>query len=263
MKEENKKKSVSKVTKKSTTASKKTETSKAKGIKDESKKTSPKKKSPAKKTTSKTQESIIEEKNLETKKVLEKMEIPGLIKEEEIVLKTPNKNQFTKGQENTIFALRIVTVVLATVLILVTSVKMFIEVRDNNYSERWVNKSYLTEKNYAQSLTCEDLANIVNGEDKFVFVTNFSEEEFELEKDLAKLIKEYHLENKFYVYNLESSCTVKATLDLQVENFAKIPTIYYYRNGLLNYKVEREDQKMIESADFQKLLDIYGFKKGE
>ena len=137
MKEENKKKSVSKVTKKSTTASKKTETSKAKGIKDESKKTSPKKKSPAKKTTSKTQESIIEEKNLETKKVLEKMEIPGLIKEEEIVLKTPNKNQFTKGQENTIFALRIVTVVLATVLILVTSVKMFIEVRDNNYSERW------------------------------------------------------------------------------------------------------------------------------
>ena len=260
MKEENQKKNVETKEKKTTTKKVvKKDTSKAKK-EAPAKKTTPKKTTTAKKKSTPKKETVSEIKKEETKKILERMEIPEIAKEE---IKEEKIEKFNPQEEKTIFILRIIAIILAAVLVIVAGVKVFMEAKDNNYSDYWKNKSYLIEKNLAQKTVCNDLESIVNGKEKIVLVTNFTEEEFELEKQIAKLIKEYKLEDKFYVYALEESCKSSALENLQLEKFEQIPAIYYYRNGLLNYKVEREDQKMIEAADFQKLLDIYEFEKGE
>jgi len=223
-----------------------------------------KKKTTAKKSTSTTTKKKPVKKTNSAKKSSTPIseQIKGREEQKEVVTSNEkNTNSSIKNEERTIYVLRIISIILATILIIVAGVKLFFSMKETKYSDEWLNKSYLVEKGITEKVTCNELSQKITGDHKFIFITNYSEEEFELEKDLSKILKEYHLEDKFYVYQVDESCRASALNSLQVTEFSKVPTIYYYRNGLLNYKVEREDSKMMEAADFVQLLDIYEFKK--
>ncbi len=185
----------------------------------------------------------------------------------------PKVDKKSEKEETTIFVLRVVSIILAAILVVVAGVKMFIQVRENNYSSYWENKSYLVENKLAKQISCEDISNVIQQGNKFVLVTYFGnadmseeetkiiEEEFELEKSLAKLIKQNKLEQDFYVYPLIDNCRPIALQNLQVSDLDNAPIILYYRDGKLEYKVEREDELMIHESDFVKLLDIYEITK--
>jgi len=248
MKDENKKKTTTRATTKKTTTRK--ETSQTAKKSSNVKKVASKKGNTAKKVSSvKKVDSIKpEEKELETIVVeSSKKEVP-----------ISNDQNYTRPQENVLFVLRAFTLLAATVLVIVAGIKIFKEVCGENYSSRWENKSYLVEQQLAQVLTCSQIESAMHEGDNFLFLTTYSEGEFKLEKDLASLIKDYRLEKSFYVFPFDEDCAALSELKLQVE---KVPSIYYFRNGVFQKDVIREDKKMIEAADFQKLLDIYEFRK--
>ncbi len=236
MEEENRKKSSSKKSSSSTT--KKTTTKKT-----TSKKATTTKKAPVKKVEVVKEEPVVEKMETEKKPVEE--------------LYTPNMS-----------VMAIVTVLLAAILVVIYMVTLFMKAQEVTYSEAWKDKSYLVEKELAPKISCDELANATLGNESFIFVLSYSEEAFELEKDMAKLIKEYHLQDDFYVYTLDDNCgpisepesIVGQNLKL-TKGLNKIPAILFYRNGSLEEVVEREDEKMIEIGDFQKLLDIYEISK--
>lgn len=192
------------------------------------------------------------------KKVLEKVEIPVLEKDMEI----KEEPKVSPIQNQSIFYWSIVCVLLAAILLTISYFKFFQEMDFTTYSDDWKGKSYLVSKNIVHQISLGEILNVVNKDDAFIFVTNMEgEEEFKLEKDLKKIVSDYHLTSRFFVYPLNSSNETKAYENLQVTKNIKIPTILYYRNGVLEEMVEREDNKMMEAADFVHLLDIYEFKK--
>lgn len=266
MKEEKNEKEMKKESskKKSSTTSRKTTTKKTTTPKKKVSTTSSKKTSTTKKATSskkpEAQKSV--EKEPIEKKVLEKVEVPKHIEivEEKKEEKTEKKESLY--QDQTIRMLSIVVVILAFVLAAVTYFKFFHEVENISYSDEWKGKSYLVSKNVVHQVSLGEILNVVNKSDTFIFVTTLdNEEEFELEKDLRKIVLDYHLESKFFVYPLEEATKNKALENLQVMDSVKVPTILFYRDGKLIDRVEREDAKMIEAADFVHLLDIFEYKK--
>ncbi len=194
----------------------------------------------------------------ESKKVLENVEIPVIEKDMEI----KEEPKVSPIQNQSIFYRSIVCVLLAAILLTISYFKFFKEMDFTTYSDDWKGKSYLVSKNVVHQISLGEILNVVNKEDAFIFVTNMDgEEEFKLEKDLKKIVSDYHLTSRFFVYPINSSNETKAYENLQVTKNIKIPTILYYRNGVLEEIVEREDNKMMEAADFVHLLDIYEFKK--
>ncbi len=186
---------------------------------------------------------------------------------------TSQKKQNTKKVETkknileTMDIRTMVILVLIAILAVASMCAMYFKAKDTTYGENWQNKSYLVEKELAPLLKCEEIPNVILGNESMILVTSFNEEEFELEKDLAKLIKQYNIKD-FYVYPVNDACgsvndlgsTVSKNLKL-TKGLTKIPTILYYRNGSLMEIVEREDQKILDVGDFQKLLDIYEIAK--
>jgi len=247
-------------TKKSTTKKSTTK----KGATAKTKATASKKTTTKKVTSSKPvkkSEPVVEK---EKKKVIEKVEIskPVEVVEAKEEVKEVSLKKKSSYNDSTIRMLSIVAIVLAFVLVAVASFKFFHQMENVKYSEEWVGKSYLVSKNVVHQISLGEILNVVNNEDTFIFVTTLeNEEEFELEKDLKKIVLDYQLESRFFVYPIEEANKVKAFENLQIASDVKVPTILYYQNGNLVDSVQREDQKMMEAADFVHLLDIYEFKK--
>ncbi len=154
-------------------------------------------------------------------------------------------------------------ILLGTVLGTLTLSTIYGNTKNIDYS-----KSYLVNKEIVPEITCNDLTNAISGERSFIFVTHYdSEEEYELEKDLKGVIGEYRLKDDFFVFKDNQECgsikdneSLKETLKLS-ESIDTVPTILYYKDGEFVDYVKREDPKMIEAADFVKLLDIYEITK--
>ena len=123
-------------------------------------------------------------------------------------------------------------------------------------------KSYLLKNKVITEIKKEDINTTLLNNNSFIFITNLNqEEEYNLEKDLMKVIKDNKLKDNFYIYFKEPSDNLNELFG--IDGSIKTPTILYYKNGSLVDSVKREDEKMIEAADFVKLLDIYELSKEE
>lgn len=94
------------------------------------------------------------------------------------------------------------------------------------------------------------------------------EEHYRLEKDLEKVMKDYHLENNFYyvditdysgILNCDVTCMINQ--EMNTNYVTNLPAVVYIKNKEVIDVAQREDQKILEAADFVKLLDMYEFKK--
>ena len=98
----------------------------------------------------------------------------------------------------------------------------------------------------------------------FVYVSyTGSEEIYNMEKDLKKVINKYELNDQFYYLNLTTIKDKENYIDdlnksLNLEQKVKqVPTIIYVKEGKVVDIIDRSDNNMMNVGDFQKLLDIY------
>ena len=121
--------------------------------------------------------------------------------------------------------------ILITVIALLIVIFAFIKI-SGCFDNKDYSKSYLLKNKIITNEIDSNNINNIQLKDQFIFITTLnSEEEYQLEKDLKKVIK--------------------------------VPTILYYKNGELIDMVQRDDEKMIEAGDFSKLLDMYELSKEE
>ncbi len=221
----------------------------------------------AKKTKSTNSKTTVQKKktttnNLkETKKKITNNEetiIAASVKEGSKVL---SKKELT-NEDKTLIILRIIAAVLFIILLCLICYKrvniseIFTDVA---YKKNGYNTSYLLDKEIVNRTTCDDLSNATTGAQSFVYVTSLGdEEEYVLEKKLAKVINEYHLNDNFYLYELNDNCRSMALTYLQLnEDFSINPMILYYKDGNLQEKITRLDNKTYLDGDLVKVLDIY------
>ncbi len=143
------------------------------------------------------------------------------------------------------------------------------------YKEDKVSTSYLV-KNNIISNEINDLNEIADvfsevPDEYFVYVSYTGEEDiFEMEKELAKIIKKYNIANQFYYLNVteikdndDYIDEINRSLSLRDEKIIRVPTIIYYKDGEVvnDGIISRSDNKMMTAADFQKLLDANNIEK--
>lgn len=264
---------------KSVAAKKKTTTKKVSMPKKDSsaKKFTPEKKvsstkKPDVKKITKQEKNIEEIKPLKKEPVKEEVSLPK--KDIEIVpekLDNEDKGKYGLPLENPFkpSKLHLVMILLAFICMAVYLGVLFFDKVSVPYSDYWKDKSFLLEKNIVPSVSCEQISNIIQQEQAFIYIKNStSEEEFNLEKSLKNIIQDYHLDKKFYVYELNPNCGSLSSLDSIISRnlnlsqpIYQVPTILYYKKGIFVDSVKRIDQSMMNDGDFVQLLDIYEIKK--
>lgn len=236
------------------TTTKKTTTKKTTSSKKNSKTTETK---PRKSVPSKAREEVKEVKKEELKKSVEP----------EKVIDENTTTDMKKDQ--IIFALEVIATILATIIVLLVAVKTFKQMdfikEDRMYKNNLYSESYLVNKGDSLKVSCDELDKAIMGEKSFIYVTNLgTKEEYKLEKKLDKIIKDYKLQDNFYLYELNDNCRSTALRSLQLtSDFKKVPMILFYRDGVLQEQIVRDDNEMLSDADLVKTLDIYEIKKGE
>lgn len=244
-------------TKKSTvTTTKKTTTKKA----------TPKKTTPKKTTSSKKNSKITEAKPKKSVSPKAREEVKKSVEPEKVIdesIRTDMK------KDQIIFALEVVATILATIIVLLVAVKTFKQIdfikEDRMYKNNLYSESYLVNKGDSLKVSCDELDKAIMGEKSFIYVTNLgTKEEYKLEKKLDKIIKDYKLQDNFYLYELNDNCRSTALSSLQLtSDFKKVPMILFYWDGVLQEQIVRDDNEMLSDADLVKTLDIYEIKKGE
>ena len=252
------------------------------------KKTQPKKSGQTKKSTATTtkkattKKATSSKKNSKTTEAKPKKSAPPKAREE---VKTVKKEELKKSVEpekvidesirtdmkkdQIIFALEVIATILATIIVLLVAVKTFKQIdfikEDRMYKNNLYSESYLVNKGDSLKVSCDELDKAIMGEKSFIYVTNLgTKEEYKLEKKLDKIIKDYKLQDNFYLYELNDNCRSTALSSLQLtSDFKKVPMILFYRDGVLQEQIVRDDNEMLSDADLVKTLDIYEIKKGE
>lgn len=251
------KKSTATTTKKATT--KKTTTKKA-----TTKKTTSSKKN-SKTTEAKPKKSVSPKKSEEVKAV-KKEELKKSVEPEKVIDESTTTDM---KKDQIIFALEVIATILATIIVLLVAVKTFKQIdfikEDRMYKNNLYSESYLVNKGDSLKVSCDELDKAIMGEKSFIYVTNLgTKEEYKLEKKLDKIIKDYKLQDNFYLYELNDNCRSTALSSLQLtSDFKKVPMILFYRDGVLQEQIVRDDNEMLSDADLVKTLDIYEIKKGE
>jgi hypothetical protein len=138
----------------------------------------------------------------------------------------------------------------------------------NVLRENRVSTSYLVKEkiisNEIQSL--EEVSDVFSEAPNsyFIYISyTGSEEIYNMEKDLKKVINDYSLNDSVYFLNVTSIKDEKnyiekinKTLNLEDQKVSSIPTIIYYNEGKAVDIIERKDNNMMNVGDFQKLLDV-------
>ena len=239
-------------TKKKTTTKKTSTSKKSNGTKTKTNSTG------TKKTTTKTAtKANIKTSAKTTKPVEEKVIIKEETKNEEIKNEVPKKevlkNEFVIDNK------MIAIIVLALLIASIGIAKISGVLDDKDYSQSYL----LKHKIVTNKIEDVDINNISLNKDVFILVTSLkNEEEYNLEKNLKKVIKDNGIKDNFYVYIYDDENTDLNKV-FNISGDIKVPTILYYKNGEFVDMVKREDQQMIEAADFAKLLDIYELSKEE
>ena len=183
--------------------------------------------------------------------------------EEKVIIKEETKNEVPKKEvlknEFVIDNKMIAIIVLALLIASIGIAKISGVLDDKDYSQSYL----LKHKIVTNKIEDVDINNISLNKDVFVLVTSLkNEEEYNLEKNLKKVIKDNGIKDNFYVYIYDDENTDLNKV-FNISGDIKVPTILYYKNGEFVDMVKREDQQMIEAADFAKLLDIYELSKEE
>lgn len=144
------------------------------------------------------------------------------------------------------------------------------EVKDKMLRTSYLVKKRLIKEEYDLQ---GDLTNLkkLSG-DYYIYISNGGDEKiYDMEKNLAKIIKEYDLKDKIYYLNIDSVKTeysnvklINELLELDDIKVEKVPTIIYVNKDgkiLRNNIITRIDDSLMEAGDFQKLLDINDIKK--
>lgn len=218
------------------------------------------------KTTEAKPKKSVPPKRSEEVKAVKKEELKKSVEPEKVIdesIRTDMK------KDQIIFALEVVATILATIIVLLVAVKTFKQIdfikEDRMYKNNVYSESYLVNKGDSLKVSCDELDKAIMGEKSFIYVTNLgTKEEYKLEKKLDKIIKDYKLQDNFYLYELNDNCRSTALSSLQLtSNFKKVPMILFYRDGVLQEQIVRDDNEMLSDADLVKTLDIYEIKKGE
>ena len=238
------------------------------------KKATTKKATPKKTTSSKKNSKTTEAKPKKSAPPKAREEVKEIKKEElkksvepEKVIDENTTTDMKKDQ--IIFALEVIATILATIIVLLVAVKTFKQIdfikEDRMYKNNLYSESYLVNKGDSLKVSCDELNKAIMGEKSFIYVTNLgTKEEYKLEKKLDKIIKDYKLQDNFYLYELNDNCRSTALSSLQLtSDFKKVPMILFYRDGVLQEQIVRDDNEMLSDADLVKTLDIYEIKKGE
>lgn len=157
------------------------------------------------------------------------------------------------------------TIIVGTILITYLCYLLFIDITDKIYST-----SYLEKNNLVKETININNYNISNNGDYFIYISYRGQKDiYNLEKNLKELIKKYNLQDKYYYIDVTDKLGNKELLQeintaLKLEDFQvkQVPTIIYFNKNnevLRNNIITREDNNLIEAADFQKLLDIIGY----
>lgn len=165
-------------------------------------------------------------------------------------------------------------IILLIIIAIIVSLENYIKTKNELFETYLIeettnlHKSYLIENKLANEVTCDSLKTISNRDEAFLLITDlYNKQEFNLEKDISNLIKEYNLKDRFYLYNNDNNCGILSSKESTIytnlklnKTIENIPTILYYKNGKLLDVIEREDKSMINKGDFQKVLDNYQIK---
>lgn len=266
------KKNGSTTKKKSTTSSKTSGTKKTTTAKKTSS-TNAKKKESTTKSTSKQEETVVKQEKILKARPLE----TTIVEEEKIELEEPKKKVLEPVLDkkeplpkeisftNYIIALLIVAWVF---IIVYFGYKIYQKYQENLYDEGY----FYHEKIDIKKVKIGDIVETLSNDSKETVFVLFNyrdiKETYDLEKDLYSIMKDYHLEDNFYYVDLtdsmgQPSCNELCILNsaLNTDRFLHVPSVAYFKNGQLYDIAQREDQKVLEGADFVKLLDIYEFKK--
>lgn len=143
------------------------------------------------------------------------------------------------------------------------------------YQKHLYSKSYLVKNSIItkeiKSKTEFDNVLKESGNEYFVLISyTGSKDTYNLEKDLKKLITKYNIEDYFYYYNVTDLKKDKNYLD-EINNslkdfdvtVKKVPTIIYVNNNTVSKSgiINRDDDKIMDAGDFQKLLDLNQIEK--
>ena len=143
------------------------------------------------------------------------------------------------------------------------------------YKKHLYSKSYLVKNGIItkeiKSKTEFDNVLKESGNEYFILISyTDSKETYNLEKDLKKIITKYNIEDYFYYYNITNLKKDKnyldeinkslSSFDVTIKN---VPTIIYVNNNTVSKTgvINRDDDNMMDSGDFQKLLDLNQIEK--
>lgn len=147
---------------------------------------------------------------------------------------------------------------LVLMLILVVFITFFIFEMNKKYHERKLESSYLS--GYVNEVNVSDLNNILTepSSELFILVTKTgSEEVYQLETDLKKVINNHDLRDNFiYIDYTDKEDKMEELNKILKSDIKTIPAIVYYKDGEYVKTID-SSENILNSGDFEKLLDEY------
>lgn len=163
---------------------------------------------------------------------------------------------------------------------LIIGLVMFVVILLGIYTYKWVNvahkdkisKSYLIDKEHLvyELKTYEEISLLrTEAPSEYLVFVSFSnsDDTYELEKDMAKIIDKRNLSDHMYYVNMTKHYKkedfvekINKAFMFDKEIIKKAPVVLYFVDGELAIDgiAEREDGLMMQVGDFEQLLDIKG-----
>ena len=147
---------------------------------------------------------------------------------------------------------------LVIMLVLVVIITFFIFEMNKKYQSRKLESSYLD--GYVSEVNVSDLNNILTepNSEQFILVTKTgSEEIYNLETELKKVIKNHDLRDNFiYIDYTDKENDIKELNKILNSDIKTIPAVVYYKDGEYVKTID-SSLSILNSGEFEKLLDEY------
>ena len=154
-------------------------------------------------------------------------------------------------------------IVIAAVLLTIYGFSWYNVLKENKVSQSYLVKTKVI-SNEIQSLEEVNAIFAEVPDEYFIYISyTGSEEIYNTEKQLKKVINDYELNYKIYYLNVtyikdDKDYLEKINKSLKLEEkVTQVPTVVYIKEGKVVDIITRNDDNMMNVGDFQKLLDIY------
>ena len=154
-------------------------------------------------------------------------------------------------------------IVVAAVLLTMYGFSWYNVLKDGRIAQSYLVKEKVI-SNEIQSLKEVDAVFAEVPEEYFIYISyTGSEDIYNTEKKMKKVINDYDLNDKIYYLNVTSIKDDKDYIDkinesLKLEEkVTQVPTIVYIKEGKVVDIIKRSDDNIMNVGDFQKMLDIY------